>query len=154
TLERAEHRLELSREPRRSLFRGSVTQFCRDDDAAADLRLADPVDMFGRRAARMADQVGDDVGVEQVTRQSSTGSGGGSEIGGNSSSGGARVANSASRDFGGAGSMMSLSPSLRMIASSPGSSNSRGMRTAWFRPFLKSLTCRSDIIASSFHWLR
>jgi len=32
-----------------------------------------------------------------------------------------------------------------MMASSPGSSNSLGIRTAWFRPFLNSLTCRSGI---------
>src|SRR5215218_6241363 len=32
----------------------------------------------------------------------------------------------------------------RMIASEPGSSNSRGIRTAWFRPFLKSLTLRPE----------
>jgi hypothetical protein len=37
--------------------------------------------------------------------------------------------------------MISFSPSLRRMASSPGSSNWRGMRTAWFRPFLTSLTC-------------
>jgi hypothetical protein len=38
---------------------------------------------------------------------------GASAMGGNSSSSGVRVASSASRDFGGAGSMRSLSPSLR-----------------------------------------
>src|SRR5262252_6818838 len=42
----------------------------------------------------------------------------------------------ASRDLRGAGSMTSRLPSLRTIASSPGSSNSRGIHTAWLRPFL------------------
>jgi hypothetical protein len=45
--------------------------------------------------------------------------------------------------LGGAGSMISRSPSLRMTASSPGNSNSRGIRTARFRPFLKTFTCLS-----------
>ena len=36
----------------------------------------------------------------------------------------------ASNEVLGAGSMISRSPSLRMIASSPGNSNSRGIRTA------------------------
>jgi hypothetical protein len=35
-----------------------------------------------------------------------------------------------------------------MIASLPGSSNSRGMRTAWLRPFLNSLTRRSAGVAT------
>ena len=70
-------------------------------------------------------------------------------MGGKSSSRGGRVASNASSDFGEAGSMISLSPSFRMMASSPGSSNSRGIHTAWFRPFLKSLTCRSEIAVAS-----
>src|SRR5215472_9589106 len=49
----------------------------------------------------------------------------------------------ARRDFGGAASIINRSPSFRMMASFPGSSNSRGMRTAWFLPFLNSLTCCS-----------
>jgi hypothetical protein len=44
--------------------------------------------------------------------------------------------------------MISLSPSLRMIAPSPGDSNSHGIRTAWFRPFLKSSTCRSEAMVT------
>ena len=39
--------------------------------------------------------------------------------------------------------MTSRLPSLRMMASDPGNSNSRGMRTARFRPLRKILTCRS-----------
>ncbi len=64
-------------------------------------------------------------------------------MGGKSSRNGASFANRASRDLVGTGSMTSRSPSFRMMASSPGNSNSRGMRTALFRPFLKTLTWRS-----------
>src|SRR5580704_10166854 len=64
-------------------------------------------------------------------------------MGGKSSGNGASFANRASRDFVGTGSMTSRSPSFRMMASSPGNSNSRGIRTALFRPFLKTLTWRS-----------
>src|SRR5216684_4340399 len=146
----AKYRLELRREPWRCLLRSPVAQFRGDDDACADLCLAYLADVLGYPALRMADEIGDDVGIEQVAHQNSTGPGAGSGIGGNSSSSGARVANSASRDVGGAGSIISLAPSLRMMASSPGSSNSRGIRTAWFRPFLKSLTRRSGITVASY----
>src|SRR5208283_2443643 len=114
--------------------------------ARANLGFADPADFGGDAALRMADEVGNDVRIEAVAHQSSTRSGGASGIGGKSSSIGERRASTASRDLGGAGSMISRFPSLRMIASSPGSSNSRGMRTAWLRPFLNSLTCRSGFI--------
>lgn len=53
-----------------------------------------------------------------------------------------RAANNASSDRGGAGSMISRSPPLRRMASPPDSSNSRGIRTARFRPFLNSLARR------------
>jgi hypothetical protein len=66
-------------------------------------------------------------------------------MGRNSSGNGASFANRASRDFVGTGSMTSRSPSLRIMASSPGNSNSRGIRTALFRPFLKTLTWRSGL---------
>jgi hypothetical protein len=55
-------------------------------------------------------------------------------------SSGSKVSSSARSERGGAGSMIKRLPSLRMIASSPGSSNSRGIRTAWLRPFINSLT--------------
>ena len=55
------------------------------------------------------------------------------------------VSSRASNDLGGTASIISLSPSLRMMASSPGSSNSRRILTAWFLPFLNSFTCRSGI---------
>jgi hypothetical protein len=41
------------------------------------------------------------------------------------------------------GSIIRRSPSLRRIASSPSSSNSRGIRKAWLRPLRNSRTCRS-----------
>jgi len=67
-------------------------------------------------------------------------------MGGKSSGNGASFANKASRDFVGTGSMTSRSPSFRMMASSPGNSNSRGILTALFRPFLKTLTWRSGLV--------
>ena len=42
--------------------------------------------------------------------------------------------------------MTSRSPSFLMMASSSGNSNSRGIRTALFRPFLKTLTWRSGLV--------
>src|ERR1019366_7664311 len=105
-----------------------VTQFCGDDDAGANLRFANVADVLRHLSLRVADKIGDDVGVEQVAHHRSTGSGCKSGMGGKSSSSGASVANTASRDSGGAGSMISRSPSLRIIASAPGNSNSRGIR--------------------------
>src|SRR5262245_14929444 len=61
----------------------------------------------------IADQIGDDVGVEQVTHDRSTGLGIGSEIGGKSLSSGYNVARTASSDLRGATSLISFSPSLR-----------------------------------------
>src|SRR5262249_12681453 len=58
----------------------------------------------------------------QIAHQSPTRSGAVSGIGGNSSSSAGRDASCASKDFGGAGSMISVSPSLRLTAFSPGSS--------------------------------
>jgi hypothetical protein len=100
-----------------------------DKDAGADLRLTDPTNAF-------CDKIGDDVGIEQIAHQSSTGSGYGSKIGGNSSSSDAKVASMASSDLDGVGSIIARSPSLRMIAFSPGNSNSRGIRAAslWHMP--------------------
>src|SRR5580692_10354402 len=71
-------------------------------------------------------------------------------MGAKSSGNGASFANKASRDFVGTGSMTSRSPSFRMMASSPGNSNSRGIRTALFRPFLKTLTWRSGPVLAGF----
>jgi hypothetical protein len=90
--------------------------------------------------------------VDKESRhQTLTGSGGESVIAGNSSSSGSRVPKYSTRDPVRAGSMISRSPSLRMTASRPGSSNSRGMQTAWFRPFLKSLTRRcADMTITSW----
>ena len=39
---------------------------------------------------------------------------------------------------------------FRMMASSPGNSGLRGMRTALFRPFLKTLTWRSGLVLAGF----
>ena len=85
-VEDAEHSLELHRQSRRCPFRGPVSQFRRDDDAGVDLRFANLVDVLGYPALRMANEVADNFGIEQVGHQSSAGSGVRSGIGGKSSS--------------------------------------------------------------------
>ena len=137
-----EHRLDLSLEPRRSAFLGSVTEFGGNDDAGADLGFADFANPLQHQSRRVANEVRDYIGIKQVARQISTCLGGGSGIGGNSSSIGWSVASNSSSDPSATGSIISREPSFRIITSSPGSSNSRGIRTAWFRPFLKSLARR------------
>lgn len=104
------------------------------------MRITDFRNAIGDLAARMPDDVGYDVGIEQKSHSSEINGICGQAIGGNSSSSVCSVARTDNSDLGGAVSMMSRCPSFRMMASSPSSSNSRGIRTAWFRPFLKSLT--------------
>ena len=79
---------------------------------------------------RIANQIRHDVGVEQVTHYTLADLGGRSVIGGKSSFIGLRLARTESSDAWGLGSMMSRLPSFRITASSPGKSNSRGIRTA------------------------
>ena len=64
-------------------------------------------------ALRVTDKIVDHIGIEQIAHQILTGSSASSEIGGKSSSSGDSVANTASRDLGGAGSMISRLPSLQ-----------------------------------------
>ena len=77
--------------------------------------------------------------IKQVPHRS-IGSKSSSSMIGKSSSIGDRVASRESSERGGATSMISLVPSRKISASSPGSSSSRGIRTAWFLPLRKSLT--------------
>src|SRR5674476_20172 len=153
-LKHSEDRIQLRREPRRASFGRPITQFRRHDDAGAHLGLANRADGLRHLALRVTDKIADHIGIEQIAHQNLTGSSASSAIGGKSSSRGDSVDNTASRDLGGVGSMVSRSPSLRIMASSPGSSNSRGIRTAWLRPFLNSFTCRSELIACSWHMLK
>jgi hypothetical protein len=66
----------------------------------------------------------------------------GSSISGNSSSSGFIAASSPINPRLCIGSITRRSPSRRMIASWPGSSNSRGIQTAWLRPSRNNLTYR------------
>ncbi len=91
----------------------------------------------------IADQIGQDVFVQQIRRRcthSNTSSTGWWQviiyIGERFSQGG-REASSASSLPLRIGSTISRSPSLWMSASPPSSSNSRGMRSAWLRPLRK-----------------
>src|SRR5271157_210459 len=106
------------------------------------------------RPCGLRTRFGNDIGVQEIAHQRSTGLGGRSAIGGKSSSRVRKVASTASSDLGGVGSTISRSPSLRIMASSPGSSNSRGILTAWFLPFLKSFTCRSGAISTSLAYAK
>ena len=60
----AENGFELNRKTWRSPLHRPVTQLGRDDDAGTDLILADPADVLGNAAVRVADQVGDDICIE------------------------------------------------------------------------------------------
>src|SRR4029077_19850412 len=125
----------------------SVAQLGGHDDARANVVLADFGDPLCRFTLRIPDQVGNDVCVQHVARQSTfSGSGTGSAISGKYSSSGFIVLSKATSPRLRTGAITRRSPSRCMIASSPGSSNSTGMRTAWLRPLRNSLTCRrSDI---------
>lgn len=133
----------MSRKFSRPLLFRSVPQLGSNDDACTNLALTDLRNMPRNWTVRMPYELRRDIRVQQVPHQISTAPGGASEIGGKSSSIGERASSTFKRDLGEAGSIISHYPSLRIKASSPGSSNSREILTAWFRPFLKSLTCRS-----------
>jgi hypothetical protein len=64
------------------------------------LCFANLADLLYHFSLRVANEVGDDVGVEKVAHQRSTGSRGKSPMGGKSSCSGPNVANTASRDLG------------------------------------------------------
>ena len=80
----------------------------------------------------------------------SSGSEGGSAITGKSSSSGVKVAStSANEGVLLTGSTMRRSSSRWMMTSSAESSNSRGIRRAWFRPFRKRRAWRTDSVLSN-----
>lgn len=133
-------------------FQGSIAQLGGDNDAGADRGVADSGHACGDDALRVADQIGNNVGVQEISRHNARGVGWGSAISGNSSSIGANVARSARSDLGVASSMISVAPSFRMIASEPGSAKARGIRTAWLRPFLNSRTRCSTVIDDAPAW--
>jgi hypothetical protein len=62
---------ELRREPRRPSLCSPVAEFRDDDDAGANLCLAYLANAPGYPALRVAHEVGDDVGVEQVIYKAS-----------------------------------------------------------------------------------
>src|ERR1700722_15964895 len=111
--------------------RRAKPQFGRDDDAGKDRSVILLRQAPRSGATRVRDDIGKNIGIQEIGHsQRLTGSGGTSSMIGNSSSIGSSVASHATRPFGAAGSMIRHGPSLRMIASCPGNSNSRGMRTA------------------------
>src|SRR5206468_9324320 len=116
-------------EPWRGALCTPVSQLGSYDDAGADTVLADLRDPFRGFALRVSDQVGDDAGVQEVAGQSTfSGAGMGSSISGNFSFSGFIVLSKAMSPRLRTGSITSRSPSRCMMASSPGSSNSRRMR--------------------------
>src|SRR6056297_284253 len=119
----------------RARFDAAVTELPTGNDARADRTLTGCDDAFTDTAMRSADQIRENIGVQQVAQgqgQSSTSSRSGksSSISGKFSVSGSRVSKSASSRPFCTGSMMRRSPSLRIMASSPSSSYSRGMRSA------------------------
>src|SRR5271165_4417303 len=74
-LEGSKHGLELGRQLWRALLGGSITQFGSDDDAGTNLGFSDLADMLRDSALRVANEIRNDICVEQVAHQRSTGSG-------------------------------------------------------------------------------
>src|SRR5262249_48558489 len=127
-------------EPLRVALRASVAQLGSHDDAGADAVLAHLRNPLRGFALRLPDKVGDDTRVQQIAGQSTfSAPGTGSSISGNSSFTGFIDLSNAMSPRLRTGSITSRSPSRCMIASSPGNSNSTGMRTAWLRPLRNSL---------------
>src|SRR5262249_53663285 len=113
----------------RATLRAAVSQFGSHNDACADVALADFANTRRRLSLRMPDQIGNDVRIQQITRQRTfSGRGTGSTISGKSSSTGFIVLRRATRPRLRTGSITRRSPSRCMIASLPGSSNSTGIR--------------------------
>src|SRR6266852_5054728 len=114
----------------------------RHDDAGADVVLAHLGDPLSSSALRVPDQVGNDVRIHHVASQSMfSGAGTGSSTSWKPSSSGFIVLSKATSPRLRTGSITRRSPSRCMRASSPGSSNSTGIRTAWLRPLRNNLTC-------------
>src|ERR1700730_1032527 len=127
------HRFNLRYEPCRSLLYSPKTQFGCNDDAGTNLRFANPTDVSSRTALlRVMNEIRYDIGIQQVTHQSSTGSGTGSEIGGKSSSSGARVASVANNPLALAGLR-----SKRAVSSKPSYLSTE--RTTTGGPFARSM---------------
>ena len=145
---KCQNRFQLVRKTRRAASFGAIAQFSGNDDAGRNQLLADFGDMCGDRALGVPDEVRQDIGIEKEHGQKATGFGAGSSICPKSSSIDASLSSRARSEGAATGSMMMREPSLRMMASSPGSSNSRGIRTAWLRPFLNNLTWRSTFMCN------
>src|SRR5258708_3732211 len=147
----AEQVFDSSEQPLRAALCASVAQLGCHDDAGADIiftRLGDPL---RRSTLWVPDQVENDVCVQHVAGQTTfSGAGTGSSTSGKSSSSGFIVLSRATRPRLRTGSITRRSPSRCMIASSPGNSNSTGIRTAWLRPLRNSLTCLCSDIGSLF----
>jgi hypothetical protein len=98
-LEGSKHRLELGRQLWRALLGGSITQFGSDDDAGTNFGFSDLADVLRDSALWVANEIRNDICVEQVAHQMSTGSGRKSSTYGKSSRSGLSVFRTASSDF-------------------------------------------------------
>jgi hypothetical protein len=115
-------------------FLGAEAKFYRDNNTRTDSHLTSLCNSPCHCSLWESNQIGKDIRIQQIAKRHFQSSG---------SSRGDRVANKeSSRPFL-MGSTIRRPPSLRMIASSPSSSNTRGMRTAWFLPLRNRRTCRS-----------
>ena len=153
-LQARQHLVDALLETRGTLFLGPEAELAGNDDARADRRLTDDSKPLVHETSWIPDEFRKSVGVQQITevnhlQRSTSSSGGGSSISGKSSSRGSHEAASSNRDGLRTGSTTRRFPSLRRRASLPGSSKSRGIRNAWFRPFRNNRTIRSVCTASS-----
>jgi hypothetical protein len=62
----AQHGLNLPRELPGTALGGAVPQFTRDDDTRQHIRLADVGDVIGHGPLRLANEMGEDVRIEQI----------------------------------------------------------------------------------------
>jgi len=137
----------------RSFLCGAIAQFASNHDTGANRVFADGGDAAGDGSRRVLDEVRQDVGIEQVAMAAISKIdrfGRQIPISGKSSSKGLPSGQQRQQ-----GTMLNRIDDqavsfLRKMASLPGNSNSRGMRNAWFRPFLNRRTWRASDTGASF----
>src|SRR5260370_17009682 len=72
--EGAENSFELRGKSRRSFLCAAITQFRGNNDAGTDLGFPNLSDLLRYWSVRIAHEVGDDVGIDQIAHYRSTGS--------------------------------------------------------------------------------
>src|SRR5882672_218351 len=133
-LDRLQQPLDACCQHRRVLLASSEPQFASNNNAGTDVLFPDLHNALLDTTARIFDQIGQNVRVEQITTQrlvhNSTGSGPVSDTSRKSKSSGCHVVRRSSNDARSTGSITSRLPSLWIVASLTFSSISRGIRIA------------------------